>query len=904
MLGTWPSLTGDIKLSANGRYVAYTVRNQPVGYNTLVLQAIKTNWKQEWVIAYDYFGLPFYFSADSRYLFRQNVDSLFLEPTGQDQTKLLAIIARPYLTPTGSRGTWLAWHDKQQPEDLVLYNLVTGKQQTYPKTTDAVFDEKGTVLIVQQRVDKPILRWITLSNKITGKIIWEGSSTDSSSSFHFDGPANQLCFLVSKTDGPSVYYYQPGMTSAVEKYNASTLPPDWQLANLQGFNNTGHYLLADIVTQKEPRRASDPAMVAVDVWDYRDAVINPAQIAHGGAQYSYDKRGLLSIPSGATHAPAHLLNPEGLKAFIAHDYCVLSNDTIASPISLPEYWVLPAPRMWLQPLTGGERRELPINKGFYGMSPGGRWLLFWVNKRGQRADFYSYELATGKTNNITGSLPVSVAEEKIQDIDSTPVDIAGWYENEEAMMIYDNYDIWQVDLAGKKAPINLTAGYGLRNHIKLRLVAGGPSGIETVIVKGTEELLLTGYNEQTKFNGFLKLNLAANGKQEPKLLSMQPFSWFKTGSQVGVSAHPTDARMPPLPGGQGSEQIWVLKGESATEYPNYYYTQDFKRFTPITRLSPQKNYNWLTTEMVNWRLPDGQMGQGILYKAENFDSTKKYPVIFNYYERKSGWMYQFSHPGFSLGILNIPWFVSRGYLVFTPDIPFSDGSKTGISSGEHAWLAVESAAEHLSKRAYVDSTRLGLQGNSFGGQLTLCIYTRSKRFAAAVEGTGFTDEMSNYLGIIYAGGDGAMETTPVQAERESHHALLGATPWEKPELYLKNSSVWRADKIGGPLLIMHNKQDNQVPWKQGVEMYMALRRLGKPCWMLQYDGQGHGVSGKAAKDYTIRMTQYFDHYLKDTPAPRWMTESIPARFKQVENRYELDLTGRCSEDCRICGNGK
>jgi dienelactone hydrolase len=904
VIGTWPTLTGDIQVSADGHYIAYTIRNQPVGKNTIVLQAMHNNWKLERLTDYGYFGSPFYFSTNGQQLLRQHGDSLILEILGKDQPIPLALINGPLLRPDINKNNWMAWHDKFQRDKLVLYNMETSQQQTYPQVNEARFDEKGTVFLIQQQSSKPRLIWVDLSKKLQEKIIWEGEATDTASSFHFDGNSQQLCFLVNQPGGSSICYYQPHMTKAVEKYKASSLQPGWQLAELQGFNSTGRFLLAAVTTKKELYRAPDPNMVAVDVWSYRDAVIHPAQIAHGSAAFSYDKKGLLSIPSGDQPASAKLLNPEGLKMRTVHDYCILSNDTIPPPISSPEYWLLPPPQMWKQPLNSSTRQELPIHQGFYGSSPNGRWLLFWVNERGKRADFYSYEVATGRTFNITDDLPVSVAQEKIQDIDSIPVGIAGWLANDEALLVYDNYDIWQVDLVGKKAPVNLTAGYGFRTHIKLRLVAGGAHGIETVIVNGSEEMMLAGYHEETKYNGFFKLRLSTTGKQPPTLLSMEPFSWFKTDNQVGVSAHPTDERIPPIPAGKGKEQIWVLKGESAMDYPNYYYTRDFQQFTPLTQLAPQKSYNWLTTEMVNWPLPNGQTGQGVLYKPENFDPTKKYPVIFNYYERKSGWMYQFSNPAYSRGNMNIPWFVSGGYLVFTPDIPFSDGSKTGISSGEHAWLAVESAAAYLSKRSYIDSTRLGLQGNSFGGQLTLCIYTRSKRFAAAVEGTGFTDEMSTYLGLAFSGGDGTLETTPVQAERESHHALYGATPWEKPELYLKNSSVWRADQIGGPLLIMHNKKDDQVAWKQGVAMYMALRRLGKPCWMLQYDGEGHGVAGKAAKDYTIRMTQYFDHYLKGNPAPRWMTQGIPARFKQVENRYELDVTGQCNRDCQVCLKNK
>jgi dipeptidyl aminopeptidase/acylaminoacyl peptidase len=112
--------------------------------------------------------------------------------------------------------------------------------------------------------------------------------------------------------------------------------------------------------------------------------------------------------------------------------------------------------------------------------------------------------------------------------------------------------------------------------------------------------------------------------------------------------------------------------------------------------------------------------------------------------------------------------------------------------------------------------------------------------------------------------------------------------WENPLLYLKGSAVLNADKVKIPMLIMHNEKDNQVQWHQGLEFYMALRRLKKRVWLLQYDNQEHSLYGEDAKDYTIRMTQFFDHYLKGASAPVWMTKGVPAKETQFKTGYELD----------------
>lgn len=91
------------------------------------------------------------------------------------------------------------------------------------------------------------------------------------------------------------------------------------------------------------------------------------------------------------------------------------------------------------------------------------------------------------------------------------------------------------------------------------------------------------------------------------------------------------------------------------------------------------------------------------------------------------------------------------------------------------------------------------------------------------------------------------------------------------------------------MLILHNIADHAVPWPQAVELFTAMRRLGKPCWMLQYDGEDHSLQKtQNIHDFTIRQMQFWDHYLKGAPAPKWMVEGIPAKLKGIETGYELE----------------
>lgn len=179
---------------------------------------------------------------------------------------------------------------------------------------------------------------------------------------------------------------------------------------------------------------------------------------------------------------------------------------------------------------------------------------------------------------------------------------------------------------------------------------------------------------------------------------------------------------------------------------------------------------------------------------------------------------------------------------------------------------------------------MGIQGHSRGGWETNFLVTHSKLFAAAMSASGFSDYVCLYNGIRSARLEGGSR----QGSFESSYQRIGATLWERPDLYIENSPIFKANEVTTPLLMMANKADDDVPFEQGIEFFTALRRLRKKVWMLQYDGEGHMVlSNKAARDLTVRMKQFFDLYLMGAPAPKWMLTGIPAKMKGVVDGLDL-----------------
>jgi dipeptidyl aminopeptidase/acylaminoacyl peptidase len=259
----------------------------------------------------------------------------------------------------------------------------------------------------------------------------------------------------------------------------------------------------------------------------------------------------------------------------------------------------------------------------------------------------------------------------------------------------------------------------------------------------------------------------------------------------------------------------------------------------------------------------------VLYKPEGFDPSRKYPMMVYFYERLSDNLHNYVIPAAGSSSINISFYVSRGYLVFTPDIPYEIGYP-----GESALKAVVPGVLSLVDEGFVDEDAIGVQGHSWGGYQIAYLVTKTNVFKAAEAGAPVANMTSAYGGIRWGTGMSRM------FQYEKTQSRLGGSLWETPVRYIENSPLFWADKVETPVLMMHNDEDGAVPWYQGIEYFVALRRLNKPVWMLNYNGEDHGLRQEHnQKDWAIRMQQFFDHYLKGDPAPVWMTEGVPAILK-------------------------
>ena len=319
-----------------------------------------------------------------------------------------------------------------------------------------------------------------------------------------------------------------------------------------------------------------------------------------------------------------------------------------------------------------------------------------------------------------------------------------------------------------------------------------------------------------------------------------------------------------------NEMAFIYTKENYNTSPNLYYDNKMTDHILLSDINPQqKEYNWGTAELFKWKSYTGKESEGIIYKPENFDPKKKYPMISYFYEKLSDGLYGYIPPSPTPSRLNIPFFVSRGYVVFAPDISYTTGHP-----GNDAYNYIVSGVRAIVKLGYVDSTKLGLQGQSWGGYQTAIVITKTKLFAAAWAGAPVANMTSAYGGIRWGSGLNR------QFQYEHTQSRIGATLWQRQDLYLKNSPLFAADKITTPLVIMHNDADGSVPWYQGIEFFTALRRLNKKVWLLEYNGEDHNlVERKNRKDLSIRLGQFFDYYLKDAKPTKWIKDGLPATDK-------------------------
>ena len=583
--------------------------------------------------------------------------------------------------------------------------------------------------------------------------------------------------------------------------------------------------------------------VHVDIWSHHDNRLQPEQLK----ELSKDKKSGYKSYYDISKQKINILENKNInRATIAQDGN--SNWAIAfdiSPYEKSQSWAYPwAKDVYLIDLKKNNSELFIKNfKGYINFSPNGKY-LYWYSQTD--SNWFSYSIQKGKTHNLTAGINTAFYD----DLDDHPAlpythGQAGWLANDEALLLYDAYDIWMIDPELKKEAKKLTNGRATND--KFRIIK---TDSENKFYQKDEDLLVKRFNKLSKQEAFDLLNISSGS--------------YKAGPVDDVS-------LSFIQKSKAANFMLTRKG-SSNQYPELYIskfnnvnTKDWKR---ISLVNPQQSqFKWYTTELINYISADGIPLQGVLYKPENFDPNKKYPMIVYFYEQLSDYINYYQSPRPSASTVSRSFYCSNDYFVFVPDIVYQDGEP-----GQSAFNCImPGVLKLIEERSYINKDKLALQGQSWGGYQTAYLITKTNLFAASMAGAPVSNMTSAYGGIRWGSG----MSRAFQYERGQ--SRIGGSLWDKPFNYIENSPVFYAHKVKTPLLIMHNDNDGAVPWYQGIEYFNALRRLDKEVWMLVYNGEEHNLMKRHNRvDLSIRMFGFFNYWLKDQEMPNWMKNGLPA----------------------------
>ncbi len=789
---------------------------------------------------------------------------------------------------------------KQTGTEVILRNLETSAEFHFEDVTSYQFSENGKRLVYATSADEGekdgvfmVVVGAAPTPLLTGRGRYQSVSMDES--------GERLAFLTDRDDydadepALNLYYWHAGQgeASLLTSKETKGLPEGWGLAGGGvSFSKSGKRLFFNTRPLPEPEKEEKPEEeaakeeageaqaaerqqaeqeanddddeeeepeVVVDIWHWKDPVLQPQQLIEARRSQNPSYQAMIFLDEDNRFLQLETEELDGVQIGNNRDADVaIANDD--KPYEMVNSWETPGfSDVYLIDLATGEKTKiLERLQSRTSFSPKAKYITWWD---GTELAMYAMPTKANKDgerpiSNLTELIPHPVVNE-LHDSPSLPRNYgtAGWVGDDELVLIYDKHDIWAAQPGGLMPPSCVTDGYGRENDLRFRYQNLDPD--EETIDPG-KTMLLSAFHLKTKASGYFTDQV--RGTDEPKKIIMRD-------EALSIADKADDA------------DVMLVTRSTFRSYPNLWVTKDnFAHMDQRTDANPQQSdYLWGTAEIHEWTSADGEELQGILYKPDNFDPNKKYPMMVYFYERNSDGLHRHVVPAPGSSSINYTFYVSRGYVVFVPDIPYKIGHP-GLSCAN----AVLPGIASLVDAGFVDRDRIGVQGHSWGGYQIAYLVTRTDMFAAAEAGAPVSNMTSAYGGIRWSSGRSRM----FQYERTQ--SRIGDTLWRSQQKYIENSPLFFADMVQTPLLILHNDEDGAVPWYQGIEMFVALRRLEKPVWMFNYNGEDHGLRQRHnQKDWTIRLQQYFDHFLQGAPAPVWLAEGVPGKDKGKTLGLEL-----------------
>lgn len=730
---------------------------------------------------------------------------------------------------------------------LVLRDLAAGTELRIDGVTGYAIDENEqwlgyTVTTRDGAGNGAFVRQLstgTVTTLIAGSATYRG--------FTFDRAGKQVAFVSDVNDSTprprfSVYHASlvpaKGKPVAARRLVAPTDAPDGLLIadrGQVGFTREGN---AIVFAFANPPADSIPADSLVDkavydLWHWKDAQIMPQQKVSANRDRNRTYTALYTL---AANKWTRLAN-DSLRVVISNDgKRVLALNSLE--YAIPQFWGEGATDAYLlDPLTGARTLIGKQLDGQPQLSPGANYVTWF-----EKGQWVAYATATGRKVVLTEKLPVKFEDEEFDSPDvPPPYGLGGWTTGDKRVLVYDRFDVWEVDPSGVVPARNLTDGEGRRAGLTFRVV---DTDREDPFLDTTTPLLLRAVDTLTKASGFWRDRIGAAGKPEKLVMA--------------------DRNLNGLQKARDAEQ-YLLTQSTYREFPDLWTGTTVAGTAKISNANPQDGeYPRGSVELVSWLNGDGVPLRGLLYKPENFDASKQYPMVVYYYEKLTDGLHNYQAPS-GRNTVNPLVYNALGYLVFMPDIVYTDGEP-----GPSAAKAIIPGVQSLIQKGYVDAKRIGITGQSWGGYQSAYLITVTNMFAAAVPNATVVNMTSAYGGIRWQSG---LART---FQYEHTQSRIGGSLWQYPERFVENSPLFRLDRVTTPVLFMANDNDGAVPWYQGIEFYVAMRRLQKEAYMVVYNGDEHNPTKRAnQKDIDRKMQEFFAVKLQGAEPPSWMVRGIP-----------------------------
>lgn len=770
-------------------------------------------------------------------------------------------VPRPSPSPASGR-------KKEYGSRLILRSLADGKDRTFPDVLDYSFakDGKSLVYAVQSRKEETNGAFVVTPQASDAPVALL-SGAGKYTKFTWDEKQDQLAFISDRDDAEAkqpkfdVYHWRRGAPTATEVVSVKTagFRPEYVVSEKGSlaFSYDGSRLFISSAPTPDPEpdpnnAVADEDKVTVDLWHWKDDYIQPVQKVRAIADRDRSYRAVWHIADqkfvqlADTTMENVIPSSNGLYAIGTDDreYRIRGN---YDPGFSDSYLVN----------TVDGSRKILRKGGQFGASwsPNGKYIVYFDGK-----DWNSVSVPDMKVTNLTAKLKTQFTREDHDTPNAAPpYGLSGWTKDDAEVLINDHFDIWQVSADGSGAKL-LTNGRASKTEF--RYVRLDP---EERFVSPEQTMLLRAENEDTRDSGFYRVKLG--GTAEKLLMEAKNY-----GSPT--KAKDADRLMFQASRFDMYPDVWTAAGDLSS--PRKVSDGDAQR-------AP---FNWGKSELVRYKSADGTPLLGVLIKPDNFDPKKKYPMIVYLYEKLSDTVHNFQNPGPGTSV-NFSYYSSNGYVIFMPDIVY----KTGYP-GRSAMRCIMPGVEMLVKSGFVDENAIGIQGHSWGGYQIAYMITQTNKFKAAAPGALVSNMFSAYNGIRWGTG------IPRQFQYERTQSRIGASIWDAPDKYIENSPLFYAKNVQTPVLMLHNDNDDAVPWYQGIEFYLSLRRLNKEVYFFNYNGEFHGLRKRQnQKDYSRRMKEFFDHKLKGAPAPEWMKTGIPYLQREKEKeQYRPQVAGGVDEE--------